>query len=473
MDTAAQDNRTPDLTRRLVLRGATVTAGAVVATPLLAESAEARRRRHHRRRHHKHQHRKPTTTSAACEMLPITAANADRLVDIIGVNTKFNWGTSAYAQVDRSVSAINDLGIRHVRGRIASLTNTRNAFKSLAQSGVQIQGVCGALGDPQTMSAVMEEVLRTYSNPTKVFSAFEGINEPNNDGVPWIAETRQKTNDIRRYRDAYGLKQVPLLGPSMCRINSNGIEGWDTQEQSRNLGDLSSVLDFGNIHVYPRGRTPSTDIDMFVGYQRPVCDDLPMICSEGGYFTADGYTGGAFNTPETVVAVYQPRHIMEHWWRGTTRYYIYELLDRPDPTGTDRLSSFGLLSVGSTGTTWSPKPHYHALKNLISIMSDPGAPHSVPGMNLSVSGVPDLRTSLFAKRDGSRYLAMWRDVDCWDPVKNVPIDVSSLKATVTFEDRRSVTLYRPTASASPVGSFGAATSVTVPVGDELVIARIV
>ena len=441
------------LTRRALLRSSAVAAPAtVLATPGL--SVAARRR--------------------ASDLPWMGAVQADDLASAIGVVVHFNYTDKVYGQTDRVIETVADLGVRHVRNRITTSTAGRRGFTEMAKLGVKVNGVCGAFRDPQTMSAVMAEVVRTYPDPTAVFSAFESINEPNNDGVPWITETRAKTRDLYLQRNAYGLQSIPILSPALARSTS-GAEGGDTMTQSANLGDLSQYVDMGNIHVYPRGMTPSTDLDYFMAAQRNVTGNLPMVCTEGGYFTAENYSGGSNPVPASVAGKYVPRQIMEHWVRGNRRFFTYELLDDYDPTGADRESNLGLLRVSSDGTSgvWTPKPAYHAIRNFVSILGNPGESHNPGGMNISVTGVAGLKTVLAKKRNGAAFLLMWRDVNCYDHKLSRQIAVTDEVATVQLPNRRRVNLFNPTRSATPVKKYGDVSRVQVPVCDELVILKIV
>lgn len=403
-----------------------------------------------------------------------SAESADALAASVGVNIHLNFGGTVYAQVDRVVAAVAELGLRQVRGRVATKPSTRHGFTALGNHGVRVEGVCGALGDPQSMAEVMREVVTSYDDPESLFAAFEGINEPNNDGRPWIRETREKTRDLHEQRDRVGLHRIPIVAPALARVGSGGVEGDDTQQQAANLGSLVPYVDLGNIHVYPKGQTPGEEIDRFMDYERQVTANLPMVCSEGGYFTAMDYHGGAFPTPEDVCAVYLPRLIMEHWIRGNQRFYIYELLDDYDPSNADRESSFGLLRVSGPGPSaaWTPKLQYRAVQNFVGILRDPGAPVNPRGLRLGISDVPDLVASLVAKRDGSWWLLLWREVTSYDPVHRTRLHPATLDATVRFPQRQRVRLYRPTSSATPTQSFDRATTVRIPVGEDLVIAQI-
>lgn len=459
------------LSRRSLLR-AVATALPVVALGSACDNAGAR---------HATFPPAPTPTYAPGKVVTARGAisyahaePAEALAASVGVNIHLNFQDTVYAQVDRVVGVVADLGLRHVRGRVSPMPSTRRGFTALGNHGVNVEGVCGALGDPQSMAEVMHEVVTSYPDPASVFAAFEGINEPNNNGRPWIRETRQKTRDLRQQRDRLGLDRIPVVAPALARVSSGGVEGDDTEQQAANLGSLAQYVDLGNIHVYPKGQTPGEEIDTFMGYERRVAGHLPTVCSEGGYFTAMDYHGGAFPTPEDVCAVYMPRLFMEHWIRGNPRFYVYELLDDYDPTNADRESSFGLLRVGGTGplAAWTPKLQYRAVQNFVRILGDPGPPVTARGLRLGISDVPDMRASLVAKRDGSWWLLLWREVTSYDPVHRTRLHPGTLTATLRFPQRQRVQLYRPTSSATPTQSFDRATSVRVPVGEELVIAQI-
>ncbi len=418
--------------------------------------------------------RSAVTTGVRRGALPFVAARpSEALASSVGVVNHFHFGPTVYGQTDRVVEAIGDLGVRHVRNRIASTAGTRAGFKALTDIGVKVHGVCGAFGDRQPMSEVLNEVVRTYDDPYATFSAFEGINEPNNNGRPWVTETRTKTRDLFLERNRHGLTGIPIVGPSLARVPAGGVEGGSTAGQSKVLGDLSQFMDYGNIHVYPRALPPSADIDEFMRYQRAVCGDLPMMCTEGGYFNAMKYNGGAFPTPEDVAATYLPQQIMEHWVRGNRRFFVYELLDDPDPLGKDREAHFGLLGVqGTRGGEWRPKPQYNALKNFLSILGDPGEAHDVGGMPLGISGPSDVKSVVVAKRSGARYVVLWRGVKVYEPASRRLLPARSESVTLTFEDAKRVKVFHPTQQREAVVKHRDVRSVTVPVGDQLVIVRV-
>jgi hypothetical protein len=325
------------------------------------------------------------------------------------------------------------------------------------------------------MATVMSEVVRSYSDPQSLFSAFEGINEPNNNGVPWIAETREKTRSLYAQRAIHGLEAVPIVGPALARVTHGGVQGHDTQQQSAELGDLSPWIDRGNIHVYPRGRTPSEDLDAFISWQRLVCADKPIFNTEGGYFATSNYTGGAWPVSEKAVRQYVPREVMENWIRNIGRFFLYELLDDPIAAASARESNFGMIQVPSpdAGAPWTPKPHYYAMKNFLQILADPGPPHLVEGLACRLlGGSIDLRHSLVQKRNGDHFLCLWRDVSVYNTNTRSSVPVVPLTIDVVLERPANVVIYKPSTQPGPVRSHVEVLRFPVSLAGELVICEV-
>jgi hypothetical protein len=385
-------------------------------------------------------------TAGAVTTTTVTPRRADDLVESFGVCTHFNYQKSVYGQHDQVIDWLTRLGVRHVRSRLSPLRDVMDAFESLAGLGIQVDATCGMLGDPQTMDSLMKAVRTRFADPEAVFSAFEGINEPNNDGVPWVQETRRKTRELFKARAAHGLTGIPIIAPSLASVTSGGVEGGTTAGQAAQLGDLTDAIDYGNTHIYPRGLQPSKEIDFFNAAAREVCGNRPIVCTEGGYFNAMGYQGGAWPVPEDVAAAYAPQQILEHWNAGTKRFFRYELLDEPNPSSTDREGTFGMLN---TGSTWTPKASFAPTRQLLRTFSDPGPAFTRVKLAMALTGGPsDLRSAVFAKRDGTHLIALWLDRPIYDPRQRTLL-APSLTAPVetvqlTLGSPRNVTVQRLT-----------------------------
>jgi hypothetical protein len=400
---------------------------------------------------------------------------AEDLAASFGVVIHLHFESSVYGDSHRVIQQIADLGARHVRSRLALQPEVHASFAQLASNGTQVHGVCGAFGDPQTMHDIMSSVAQSYADPQSVFSAFEGINEPNNNGVPWISETRTKTHDLFVARNQFGLDAVPIVAPALARVASGGVQGKVTQTQSANLGDLRPWIDKGNIHVYPRGLKPSTDLDEFITWERQVCGHDPIYNTESGYFTAVNYSGGSFPVSEDAARQYVPRLVMENWIRGIRRFFLYELLDDVDASGANREAHFGMLSVSGSGpgAVWTPKPHYEAMKNFLNLLGDRGAGSSGANLTCTLRGGPDLRSTMVSKSNGFHYLCLWRDVNVYDPVSRRDLTVAPRSVKVDLPSVATVTEYRPSSSATAVATVPNVSTFSVPIAGELHICEIV
>jgi hypothetical protein len=142
-----------------------------------------------------------------------------------------------------------------------------------------------------------------------------------------------------------------------------------------------------------------------------------------------------------------------------------------------------------------PKPAYGALKNLLTLLADRGAPFEPGSLSYSLSGTTStIRHSLFEKRDGRFYLVLWNDLPVYDPksaggwqgrarrlwervagkdtasrdISNPPVPVS-----IALEHSpRTIALYAPLRGAVPVSVTNGASSTVVPVPDYPVVVEI-
>lgn len=352
---------------------------------------------------------------------------ADSVVDSFGMSgVHFNHLSTVYGDHDQVIYWLQQLGVRHVRSQVTTQREVLSAFERIAGLGMKVQGIVGTLtSDTPNAATLMQTVRDRFPDPSAVFTAFENINEPNNDGIPWVEDTRRKVRELYQARTDAGLSNIPLVAPALARVTSGGVEGPTTWEQAGNLGDLSPYVNYGNIHVYPRGGQPSVDINYFTGCAQRVSGSRRILCTEGGYFTAMDYVGGAFPVPEAVTAVYGPQALMEHLKAGARRFFRYELLDDQDTAG-NREGTLGMIRTSTS--PWTPKPDFAPMQKLLRLFADPGTSFSPAPVSYTLSGAPtDLRQMAFARRDGSHLIALWLDRPVYD-ARNRSYLVSSLTA---------------------------------------------
>ena len=277
----------------------------------------------------------------------------------------------------------------------------------------------------------------------------------------WAAELREYQQRLYGAIKADpSLAALPVLGPSIVQ-----------RAHQEALGDISGMLDYGNIHPYPYGEPPEGILSSQVGRAAANSGSKPVIATETGYHTALSWGGEHPPVSEDAMATYVPRFFLDYFDRGITRTYSYELVDeKPDPARAEPEQNFGLLR-----NDFSPKPAFVALRNTTAILADPGPAFRPESLDYSVGGSrDDLRQVLLQKRDGSFYLALWRATSVWDPSAQAALEPPSEPVTLSFDRRlRSAERYLPNVSeaASPV-TLHRNRPLTVDVGPQVVILRL-
>ncbi len=393
----------------------------------------------------------PATAAAA----PVAASPADSLVGSIGVNVHFDYTGTPYQSDFATVKQrLLELGVRHVRD---FLSNERpdqvHSLNELAAAGI---GSDLILGSPDFPESVLDQTIARLKELNGV-EAVEGANEYAINGDS-ARKSKALAYQKRLYETIKGdpaLASLPILGPSLVGKN------WEE------LGDVSAYLDAGNIHVYPEGNQPQNRLETVIARAPTNSAQKPLWATETGYTNAINWTpgGAGENKPisEAAAGVYYPRLLLEYFAHGLVRTYPYELLnDAPDPELDDRESNFGLLR-----NDLSPKPAFSAVRNLLQLLADPG-PGFAPGTldyTLADSGT-QLHSSLFEKRDGTFYLALWRWKAIWNPDEKVELPVAPQPVQVQLaQPLGAYAVYEPSVSAEPVASGAAPiSSLTVPVG---------
>ena len=369
--------------------------------------------------------------------------------------------TPYYNQFETVKERLEELGVRHVRDHLTPAPpGQHKALNELAQIGVKSTLILG--GPSNGLSGLDELVSDVETELSSATEAVEGPNEWSTSGdSEWkshlIAYQERLYEDIK---ENPSLSHLPVIGPSI-------VHG-DQQE----LGDISAVLNYGNIHSYPEANPPEYRMGLNVERAELNSGSKPIMATETGYTNALNWTpsGPGENKPisEEGAAVYMPRLFFEYFIRHLVRTFSYELVDaRPDPGLEDRERHFGLLR-----NNLSEKPAFVALRNTIEILEDPGPAFSPGSLSYSLSGEgATLHTALLQKRNGTFYLALWRLESVWDPDKKEALDAPSDPVTVHMEPgMKSYSVYIPSLSSKPISSVGhPIESVTVDVGPEVVI----
>jgi hypothetical protein len=386
--------------------------------------------------------------SAAAE----TASSADSFVESIGVNTHTLYSDTPYgSRFDEVKQRLTELGVRHIREDLAAeRPDQYERLNALSAAGIKATLI---LGDPGNGPDGLEELVATVKDRLAgAVDAVEGPNEYSTRGGPnWRSDlATYQQNLYAAIKGDPALASLPVIGPSIVHGDQAA------------LGDVSSSLDFGNMHSYPNGETPEANLSSQLAQAALNSGSKPVMATETGYNTAVNSSSELKPVSEEAMATYIPRLFLEYFGRGVTRTYSYELLDESsDPAQADPEAHFGLLR-----NDLSPKPAFDALRNTIGILSDPGTGFTPEALEYTVGGdQTDLHQVLLQKQDGSFYLALWRAQSVWDTAGHRSIQVPSTPVKLQFERSvNSAQRYMPNVSAAPldtVPSHGNALSVGV------------
>ena len=364
------------------------------------------------------------------------AVSADSFIDTIGINTHLHYTDTVYKDFVGTIKpSLIDLGVRHLRDGAKTYDGINEdtffykRVRALAAEGMQFTFITTSLDTPWTTTTNYGLLDEVYEWSDGAIAAFEGVNEPDIQGVEsWIPATLLGQQDLYDAVQADpDLQGLPIVGPSI--VNFQNLD---------DVGDLSDLIDFGNIHNYYAGRHPETtgwgddgygSLAWHMAQVFTLSGDDPIMATETGWHnTVDG-DGNYVGVPQDVEAKYIPRLFLTHFNAGIARTFLYELIDLQDRP-THRESNFGLLNHDGT-----PQPGYDALQNLVEILEDPGPQFDPVPLGFALQGdTDDVHQTLLQKRDGSYFLALWLGKASWDPNAKSPIDVPSQTVTIELPD---------------------------------------
>jgi hypothetical protein len=371
-----------------------------------------------------------TTPTAPNEVLTtVQPLHSDVVNQSYGIQLHSSYRGTVYEQYDAIATLLKDLGVRSVRDRLTPAVPGSVAFlRQLGTMGIKTHATMGSFPTTDDLRA---KLAQTAATMTDTLECMAGYNEPNFAGRPsnWATLTAQHQQWLWNLGRQIGVPvgspalhgEVPTLPQDYQALASLGV------------GNTCSII---NIHRYPGGLSPSQLIDQRTALARSELGNKVVHCSEGGYFTALGSTGVGNPVSEGAQAIYAPRHLMEYVLRGG-KFWQYELMDDPDPTRCDREKNLGMVAVGSTSpSSWRLKPAFAAMKDLLAATSDPGAAYTPRPLHMKITGPSDLRWLAFGKRDDSRFLIVWRDVNVWNTSTKSDIGVAPATVTVVARQTR-------------------------------------
>jgi hypothetical protein len=391
---------------------------------------------------------------------PVGARTANDFVESIGVNTHTYYDDTVYYRSFGTIEQrLHELGVRHIRENLMpDREDQYERLNRLASGGIKSTLI---LGTPEDGKEGLDDLTSILASDLREsVDAVEGPNEYDLHGDSnWMQQLAPYQSQLyAAIKSNSSLSPLPVVGPSLGNTNSDG-------------SDVSGSLDYGNIHSYPNAEPPEDNVSRLLATATQMSGSKPVMATETGYHTAVNWSGDHKPASEAAQATYTPRLFLEYFRRGIARTFSYELVDEfPNPGHDESESNFGLLR-----NDLSPKPAFDALRNLTTILADPG-PAFAPGrLGYTVSGDQnDLHQLLLQKSDGSYYLALWRSSSVWDSDSRTPLSAASGTVKLSFSARLgSAEEYVPNSSSQPLRSLAAGDApVAVNVGPQVVIVRV-
>jgi hypothetical protein len=232
-------------------------------------------------------------------------------------------------------------------------------------------------------------------------------------------------------------------------------------------------FDVAAMHSYPSAREPTFNLDTNIINMATLRGSKPLMSTETGYYNNPVQFGWI---PENLAAKYIPRLYAEYFNRNIDRAYLYEFANQ-GPDTTDREQNFGLVRFDL-----SEKPGFTALKNLIDLVEEPGAPSFTPASLsytlTSSSSLASVHHTLVEKSDGTFYLMLWQEVPVFNrttnnnqgaEIVNVPL-AATLTLTTSIAQAR---LFQPNNSSNPTATYSNPTTISLSIPDQMLIIQLI
>jgi len=383
------------------------------------------------------------------------AVRAVDFANSIGINTHLDFGVTAYHNVSVVESALTYLGVKQVRDAMQFPTSPVLFAQGAAATGIKYD-LFLAPGAEADLPAALQDIRQL---PISYIQSVEGRNEADLYGPGFQQGIADQVTLFQFARQ--NLPGIPVIQESFA-----GLPDYTA------AGDQSAYADYGNAHTYfGTGNNPGLGdwIGTLNGYALQATPGKPVIITEAGYFTT-GSTTNPHSVDVTVQAKYTLDLVLDAYQAGDVKTFLYELLDERSGDGSSE-DNFGLFL--SDGT---PKPAATAIRNLLTLLADPGAsaPSFAPGsMTYSLSGLPSGGNSyLMEKSDGSYWLAVWDDTRLSGPVTPTDIVVPPVPVSVNLGFTANVKVFDPLTGTSVIQTANGATNVTISLPDHPVLVEI-
>lgn len=394
------------------------------------------------------------------------AIMADRAADMVGVNTHLNFKGTVYDTAFDTIikPRLLELGVRHIRDNPGHPNDqtVKNRFIDLARSGVRTL----MINSPE--AGRQHDYVKAL-NKAAGFTVVEAVEPPNERDTTWewfdfgsAWPTRMRDYILTmypRYKNDPATAGITVLGPSFANTRDSAAT------QAKAFPNAAAYMDAGNLHdysgLYPEHPTYSggwgSTIQSAIDRYKALAGSKPQWVTENGY-KMSGYVEGHPVVSQRAAAKYLPRQLLTHLQHGVPRYYIYELINEAS-------EDFGILNNDG-----SPRLQYRSVKNFVAMFKDPGASFATASLDYRLTGdLANIRRSLFQKRNGRFYLALWQGVPSVSGTRDGAVrDVEPPVRKLTLELASKITrayLYQPSFSMQASGSYSNADPLAIATAD--------
>jgi hypothetical protein len=389
----------------------------------------------------------------------IPARSADDFVDSMGINVHMEATQKPYDNYLLVNARLRELGMRHIRDEINDTSSSfASEIKAIGELGYTLCGLIEGGNDYPPVGTRLDDgaVVQLIQNLEPTIDAVEGPNEPDDGGfvydkVPYPQGAINESIDL--WNIVKGNSEISAL-PVVVMSEGNPAD----------FSLLASITpppidyaNFGNMHAYQGGGPGDNNLArLYIPDSRDLTGPDRLWTTEMGYHNNTHYLSDneQQGVSQRASAIYLPIAFLSGFRLGVARTFSYELIDEVnDPhlascSGSHPQCSgeghYGLLNYDG-----SPKPAYTALKNLISILREPGKKDlAAKSLTVTFSGAPaTMRYTLLQKSNGVYYLVLWNDVKVYkiatagEPGRDLHPD--NIPITLRFPRAERFTVYAP------------------------------
>lgn len=239
--------------------------------------------------------------------------------------------------------------------------------------------------------------------------------------------------------------------------SSGNIVYRDVPTTAASLGSTSvQYAKYGNTHQYCGTNAQSKCVPSQITSSSTFFNPLPLVMTEFGWSTN--------NVSEKVQAKYLTRGFFANFESGLVKSYAFTIRDRLEQ-GSNTEKYFGIVKDDGT-----PKVAYNWLKNMISILQDPGASFTPGQLTYNASTTTSgarLTQYVYQKRDGSFWIVLYNDVQ-----SSTDSDANAA-TTLTFGQAMDVSVYDPSVGTVSTQTFTNTSTAAITVPDRVLIVRVV